>query len=72
MRERNQISIVFDDGQLTDICEAIKAVSYAIHCLGNGDAATPMGGMEALGKVIQDTFADLPSAIEGLAIELKG
>ena len=35
---------------LEKISGSIDELSHAVHRLGNADAATPMGGLEALGK----------------------
>jgi len=35
-----------------DLCRSIYSIAQALNRLGNADAATPMGGLEALGAVI--------------------
>lgn len=36
------------------IAEALSDLTNAVHRLGNADASTPYGGLEALGMVIRD------------------
>ena len=43
------------------------AVALAIQRLGNADAITPMGGLEALGKVVMEGDELIASAISELA-----
>lgn len=49
------------------LAEAVSANARAIRLLGNADAATPMGGLEALGKVVVDASERLAGAISELA-----
>lgn len=60
------------------IARALEYVGRAIDRLGNADAGTPMGGLEALGKCILDSvdglgmvmgsvFSDLSGSIDSLA-----
>ena len=44
-----------------------RDIVYAAKWLGNGDAATPMGALEAHGKAVLDGCADVASAIRELA-----
>jgi|ERR1035437_9874478 uncharacterized protein Yka (UPF0111/DUF47 family) len=60
------------DGNPTDdegrnIVDAMFAVSYQLKNLGNADAATPMGAIEALGKVIMESNSSIADAINNLA-----
>jgi hypothetical protein len=48
------------------IARALERVGRAIDRLGNADAATPMGGLEALGGVLKDGMEQMASAISGL------
>ncbi|MGE5618093.1 MAG: hypothetical protein ACM3US_02415 [Sphingomonadaceae bacterium] len=52
------------DGELR---EGLQAIAHAIKLLGNADAATPMGGLEALGKVILESNGAIADAISELA-----
>ncbi|HUT18734.1 MAG TPA: hypothetical protein VM366_06200 [Anaerolineae bacterium] len=45
----------------------LLAIARAIHRLGNADASTPMGGLEALGKVILESNEHIAMAIGDLA-----
>ena len=45
----------------------LLAIARAIHFLGNADASTPMGGLEALGKVIKDSNGHIAMQIGDLA-----
>jgi hypothetical protein len=41
------------------IADALHEVSDSLDRLGNADAATPLGGMEALGMALKDGLASL-------------
>lgn len=51
---------------LDGIAEAANGLTRAIHRLGNADAATPMGGLEALGAVLEQGFGKLAMAVDFL------
>jgi len=44
--------------------EAIASIAYALRALGNADAATPMGAIEALGAAIIKSADRIASAID--------
>lgn len=46
-------------------------IARAIHRLGNADASTPMGGLEALGGVIEKAGADIANALRELADAIR-
>ena len=46
------------------IAFAICELSHAVHRLGNADALTPMGGLEALGKVIEEAAGTIAMALQ--------
>jgi len=46
------------------IADGLFAIARAIRDLGNADAATPMGAIEALGVVVKEGFQHIASAIE--------
>jgi len=50
-----------EESQLAD---ALDRIAYALRQLGNADAATPMGGMEALGKELSESIRDIAGAVE--------
>jgi len=43
---------------------AIDSVAFALKLLGNADAATPMGAIEAFGGVIEEGISKIILAIE--------
>lgn len=45
------------------VADSLESIAEAIRRLGNADAATPMGGLEALGKAIQEGMRDLADVI---------
>lgn len=45
-------------------------IAHALQNLGNGDAATPMGAIEALGLVFKEGFQGLNGALDGGLQEL--
>ena len=51
--------------------EAMDTIARAIRLLGNADAATPMGGLEALGAVIKEGDYNIAGAIESLADAIR-
>ena len=44
---------------------AVLTVAHALTILGNADAATSMGAIEAFGLVVRDGLADISNAITG-------
>ena len=44
---------------------AIHGVAYALKLLGNADAATSMGAIEAFGLVVRDGLTDISNAMTG-------
>jgi hypothetical protein len=48
---------------LLRIAHETAAIASALRMLGNADAATPMGAIEALGKVIEEGFGRLADAL---------
>ena len=44
---------------------AVLTVAHALTVLGNNDAATSMGAIEALGVVVRDGLADISNATMG-------
>lgn len=72
MRDTNDLAAVveqaFSNPDMDEnIVDAVNRLARAITNLGNADAATPMGGMEALGKSMTDAADRIASAIERLA-----
>jgi hypothetical protein len=52
---------------LIEVAEAIDGVARALRALGNGNASTPMGAIEALGAVIKESIGGLALSIETIA-----
>jgi hypothetical protein len=50
-----------------NIVSAINRLALQVKYLGNGDAATSMGGLEALGKVLSESNQCIASALSGVA-----
>lgn len=59
-RQRRPVTVV--DG-LFAIAQALDGVAHAIHRLGNADACTPMGAIEAHGKHMGEKLDGLIDAI---------
>lgn len=55
-----------------NIIDAVNHLARAVRDLGNGNAATHMGGMEALGKAMLDSAELIASAIGRLADAIEG
>ncbi len=53
------------------IREGLESIAAALHRLGNADAGTPMGGLEALGKVLMDGLTEVASALHQIAEALN-
>ena len=57
-----------------DIIEAIDGLAHAIHLglsnLGNGNAATSMGALEAHGQAMLEAAENIASAIRELSISI--
>ena len=47
-----------------ELAAQVGAVARALHALGNGNAATPMGAIEAFGKHMGEKMDALTSALE--------
>ena len=52
----------YDTDELA-IADGLFAIAAALDRLGNADASTPMGGLEALGAVLKEGLSDLAQAI---------
>lgn len=48
---------------LFHVALALQDIAYALRALGNADAATPMGAMEAHGKCVLDAADKIAAAI---------
>lgn len=52
-------------------CEAIESVASALRDLGNGNAATNMGAIEALGVVIKEGSEAIASGLHAIAEAIR-
>lgn len=53
-----------DDEEFEEaLVDAINGVAHSLKYLGNGDAWTSMGGMEAHGKIVSEALQEISSAI---------
>jgi hypothetical protein len=50
-----------------DTVRELAKIAHALRDLGNGDAATRMGAIEAHGKALHDATRELANAITGAA-----
>lgn len=48
-----------------------EALARSINRLGNADASTPMGGLEALGKCVLDSADRLASSLDNVADAIR-
>jgi len=51
--------------------EGLMAIARAIQRLGNADAGTPMGGLEALGAVNKEGYNKIAGSISELAEAIR-
>ena len=69
------MAYVFDRTRYQTDQEAIAAglfaVANAIQDLGNGDAATPMGAIEAFGMVMKEGLSDISDSIASLNASIE-
>lgn len=54
------------------IANALENVARQIRNLGNADAATPMGALEALGKVFDERLPLVATETRGIELALDG
>ena len=54
-----------------ELTAALKSISYALHQLGTGNAATQMGAIEALAVSIKEGCADIADAIRSVSDSLE-
>jgi hypothetical protein len=53
------------------VAEALDGIARQLNKLGNNDADTRMGAIEALGKVFDDRLAQTAEALDGVRSELR-
>lgn len=60
-----------DQVNITDglfaVARSLEAIARSIHALGNSDAATHMGGLEALGKTLSESIERVAESMENQA-----
>lgn len=61
----------YQDEDNQTIVDAVLSIGRAIDRLGNADAATPMGAIEALGKAIHDGSERIAQSLDGLAEAIR-
>jgi hypothetical protein len=54
-----------------ELAEALHAIARSLDRLGNADAATSMGGLEALGKVLSESILVLAYAMRDVAEAIR-
>lgn len=50
---------------LVRIANELSSVAYALRALGNADAATPMGALEAFGLVMKEGMERIADGLDG-------
>ena len=58
------------NGDDANIVDAVAMVARALHELGNADAATPMGAIEAHGKAVKESGEEVASGLRAVSISL--
>ncbi len=56
-----------DGGDYINITDAVSDVGRALRLLGNADASTPMGALEAHGKAMLEASENIASGLRGIA-----
>jgi hypothetical protein len=64
-------AFVGDDDDDSTITDALLAVARAINRLGNADASTPLGGLEALGVSLETGATTIAEALGDLADAIR-
>lgn len=54
------------------LASAVHVLAYQVSRLGNADASTPMGAIEALGAVLKEGMGDIATGIHGICGALEG
>lgn len=62
---------LYEPGEDTDVTSALMFVGRAIDRLGNADAATPMGAIEAFGAVFKESVDGLAEAVRDVAQAIR-
>ena len=56
---------------MNDIADGLKSISTALHYLGNGNAATEMGAIEAFSVVFEKSVDRLADSLNNIAEALR-
>lgn len=59
------------DAGLLRATDSLDGIARALRALGNADASTPMGGLEAHGLAIRQSLDRLTSAADGIADAIR-
>ena len=59
------------DESIEEVATGLQAIAGALRCLGNADASTPMGAIEAFGKVVEDQTNLLSVSLDNIAEAIK-
>jgi hypothetical protein len=54
-----------------NVVDALDSIARSLRLLGNADAATPMGAIEAHGKVIDDAAQLIANALNNVAEAIR-
>lgn len=60
-----------EGGEPANAVDSLDRVADALYRLGNADAATPMGGLEAHGKAILDASEKIAAALHDVAEAIR-
>ena len=52
---------------LDSISASLRGIAKALHALGNADASTPMGAIEAFGAVVEESADKLAGGLHAIA-----
>ena len=61
----------FIDDKERNLVDALFSIAYQLKQLGNGDAFTPMGALEALGSVLKEAIESHAGQAEQIADALN-
>jgi len=62
--------VISNDSIKLEVAEAIEKIAMALKYLGNGDASTTMGAIEAHGMAIKESSETISSSLNSIAIAL--
>lgn len=59
------------NGEPANVVDTLDALAHAIHLLGNADASSPMGALEAHGKAVLDSAEMVSSGLHDIADAIR-